>query len=271
MSSLPAGGFLLLQGSWTKKESVDVALRDGVTIYAPRGSRPWLDGPLRISGGSGWRIIGLNNRWTGPDPSGHMVKLDGGSGFYGYNEVDGSGGGLYTLVRPGQSLTSSEIAYCYIHDNPGVSSHGGNQDHGIYVDVSSTNARIRIDHNLVQGMPRGRNIKIGNPSSGSSFGGIEVDHNTLRTGYGPSNGQVSNGARDTVWHHNVLIDSGDTTALTEGPGAAAGNLYRDNVADRAVGPNTSSFRDGGGNRSLPLSALTDAAAMGRLGLGYLAG
>ncbi len=271
LKSLPAGGFLVLQGNWTRRESVSVAFADNVTVYAPPGNEPWLDGPLRISGGRNWRVIGLNNRWTSPDPQGHMVKLDGGSGFYGYNNVDGSGGGMYTLVRPGQSLTNTEIAYNFIHDNPGVSGHGGQQDHGLYVDVDSANSGIRIHHNLVQNMPRGRDIKIGKPSSGGSFGGVEVDHNTLRTGYGPSNGQVSNGASNTVWHHNVLIDSGASTSLTDGPGSGGGNVYRDNASDRPTGPDTSAFRDAGGNVQKSVGELSDYAGMGRLGYGHLAG
>lgn len=268
LAGLSAGATAVLDFG-TVKESVNVALKDGVKVWAAPGARPWLDGPLRISGGKGTQLWGLNNRWTGADAGGHMVKLDGGSIDYGHCEV--AHASCYTLLRPGQTLTNSRIHHVWCHDNPGVSSHNANQDHGLYCSAENTSQNLLIDHCLVEDMPRGRNIKVGGPSSGGgAIGGITIRRSTLRRGYGPSNGQVSNGATGIVWEGLVLIDSKASTNLTSGSGAGSGSVYRGCASDKATGPNSSTLKDGGGNVRKTVAQLSDYAAMGAAGFGHLA-
>lgn len=272
LTALPAGGTLVLDYDGSRVENVDVALADNATILNADGRSPWLDGSLRISAGEGVRVYGLNVKWTTPDPGGHMVKVDGGSPEWAYSEVTIPGAaGCYTLMRPGQAIHDWRVHHCWIHDNPGVASHDGNQDHGLYIDADNPTQHGLVDHCLIENMPRGRNVKIGGPSSGTTIGLVTIQTCTLRTGYGPSNGQVSNGAQDTTWDHLLLIDSGATTALTDGSGSGPGNVYTDCKADRPVGEDTANFADGGGNvGNVAVATLEDYATQGAAGYGHLA-
>lgn len=268
LKALKAGETLVLDFDGTVRESINLSLADGVLILPAPLAQPWLDGPLRISGGNGVRFYGLNVRWTNADAGGHMVKLDGGSIDYAYAEL--AHAACYTLLRPGQAIHDTRIHHLWVHDNPGVSSHNGAQDHGLYCSAENPAQRVVIDHCLVEDMPRGRNIKIGGPGSGTDpIGGITVRKCTLRTGHGPSNAQVSNGATGIVFEDLVLIDSGASTALTSGSGAGLGSTYARCVADRKVGPNDATLRDAGGNVIVPAAGI-DIVAQGKAGRGHLA-
>lgn len=279
IGGLASGDTLILRTNSVFNESFDLVLPSNVTIMNDAGFRPWVNGAVRLrcsssSAASGAKVYGLNVKWTSPDPSGHMVKLDGGAIDFAFCEVTqkGNSAGCFTLLRPGQTLVNSQVRNVWCHDNPGVSSHDGNQDHLVYADTDALNANLLIHHNLLRGAPRGRDIKIGGPSAGAAFGGIKVYCNTLYTGYGPSNGQVSNGCQDTEWHHNILIDSGAGTNLTNGTGAGPRNTYHHNLGDRPnVGPNVSTFSDTGGNvGGRSLAYLTAYDARGAEGFGHLA-
>lgn len=268
LKALKAGETLVLDFDHVVSESINIALADGVTILPAPLARPWLDGPLRISGGKGVRFYGLNVKWTNADSGGHMVKLDGGSIDYAYAEL--AHAACYTLLRPGQAIHDTRIHHLWVHDNPGIGSHDGNQDHGIYCSAENPAQNVVIDHCLVEDMPRGRNIKIGGPSGGGgAIGGITVRKSTLLLGHGPSNAQVSNGATGIVFEDLILIDSGKSTALTVGSGAGPGSTYARCVADRTVGPNNAQLRDAGGNIVVPVSGI-DFAVQGRAGRGHLA-
>jgi hypothetical protein len=119
-------------------------------------------------------------------------------------------------------------------------------------------------------MTRGRNIKVGSAGGGPTIGGIRIDHCTLKTGLGPSNLQFSNGAGDNLVENCVFIDSGSKTAITDGSGSHPGNVYRNCLADRPVGPNTANVKDGGGNLQRAKDVLLDYAANGKAGFGHLA-
>jgi hypothetical protein len=267
--SLTSGQTLVLDFNGVRKENINITLKDNVTILPMPGKRAWLDGSLRISGGNNVKFYGLNVKWTSADPSGHMVKYDGGSVDFGHAEI--AHAACYTLMRPGQAIHDSRFHHLWIHDNPGVSSHDGNQDHGFYCSAENPNQNVIIDHCLIEDMPRGRNVKIGGPSSGGAIGGIKVTKCTLRLGHGPSNGQVSNGATNNKFEYCVLIDSGKSTSLTEGGGSGGGNTYSFNASDRITGPNSSNFKDGGGNiNNVATDNLLDYAKQGAAGRGHLA-
>lgn len=266
LAGLRVGETLVLDYDGTVKESISLALKDGVTIVPAPLARPWLDGPLRISGGNGVRFYGLSVRWTNADTSGHMVKLDGGSIDFAYAEL--AHAACYTLLRPGQAIHDSRIHHLWVHDNPGVASHDGNQDHGLYCSAENPTQKVVIDHCLIEDMPRGRNIKIGGPSGGGGvIGGIAVRKSTLRFGHGPSNAQVSNGATGIVFEDLVLIDSGASTSLTVGSGAGSGSSYAGCWSDKKTGPNDLHLRDAGGNAVK--TGLSDYAANGAAGKGHL--
>lgn len=268
MANLPAGGWLVLDYDGVRTENISVTLHDNVTIIAAAGKRPWLDGSLRIAGGNNIRLLGLSEKWTSADPSGHMFKHDGGSGEVAYGEF--AYAACYTLMRPGQSIHDTRYHHLWVHDNPGISSHDGNQDHGFYCSAENPSQNLTIDHCLIENMPRGRNIKIGGPSLGNPIGGITVSKCTLKTGYGPSNGQVSNGATGIIFDRLVLIDSGASTNLTSGGGAGPDSVYTNCWGDETVGPNNSTLRDGGGNVVKSQATLLDYTANGAAGKGHLA-
>lgn len=276
MANLAAGKWLVLDYDGDRVESINVALKNNVTIVAAEGRRPWLNGNFRMSAGEGVRIYGLNVRNDNIGGSDHMVKLDGGSPDWGYSiitlEDNAAGDGAYTLMRPGQAIHDWRIHHCWIHDNPGATGHNGSQDHGLYCSAENPNQRGVIDHCLIENMPEGRNIKVGGPSAGPAIGGITIQYCTLKNGQGPSNGQVSNGATGIIWEKLLLIDSGASTNLTEGSGAGSGNIYRNNKGDKTVGPATSNFSNGGGNtNSVSVPTLTNYSAQGLLGWGHLEG
>lgn len=262
MAGIPAGGWGVLEFDGAHAESINIALRDGVTIIAGDGRTPELNGPLRLSGGVGARVFGLNQTWSGADSGGHMLKVDGGSPEYAYAEIHDAA--CYTLVRPGQAIRNARFHHLWIHDNPGVSSHDdGNQDHGFYCSAENPAQNVLIDHCLIEGMPRGRNVKVGGPSGGGAIGGITIRKCTLKDGQGPSNGQVSNGATGIRFENLVLIDSGASTNLTVGPSPGTGSTYANCAGDSVVGPNNANLRDAGGNlnnQSGP--SLADYAAQG---------
>lgn len=270
MAGLAAGAWGVLDFDGSVSESINLALRDGVTVIAAAGRVPELDGPLRISGGVGARILGLANKWTGADPSGHMVKLDGGQLEYAYAEVHDAA--CYTLIRPGQAIRNSRFHHLWVHDNPGVAGHDGNQDHGFYCSAETAAQNVVIDHCLIETMPAGRNVKVGGPSATSSvIGGITIRKSTLKDGQGPSNGQVSNGATGIRFENLVLIDSGSSTNLTSGSGAGAGSTYAGCAGDSVVGPDNAALRDDGGNLdNVSGVTLADYAAQGLAGRGHLA-
>jgi hypothetical protein len=157
-----------------------------------------------------------------------------------------------------------------VHDNPGISSHDGNQDHGFYCSAENPNQNVTVDHCLIENMPRGRNIKIGGPSLGNPIGGITISKCTLKNGQGPSNAQVSNGATGIIFDRLVLIDSGASTNLTSGGGAGPDSIYTNCWGDETVGPNNSTLRDGGGNVVKSRATLLDYTANGNAGKGHLA-
>lgn len=267
LAALPKGAVGLLDFDTILGESFDITLADGVQVYAAPGKRPWVDGGIRLRSAGHSRLFGLSSTWSKGPTDGHMVKLDGGSIDYGHCELRDFAG--YTLLRPGQTLHDSEIHHVWAHDNPGP--HGDqNQDHAVYASGENPAQALRIHHSLLERTPHGRGVKIGGPSAGAAIGGIVVDHCTLADNGGPSNGQVSNGATKTDWHHLVLIGSGKPTALTEGANAGPGNTYHDNVADRPAGPGTANFKASGPNLQLSLTELRDYAWMGQRGYGHLA-
>lgn len=269
LASIPAGGFGVLDYDGEIKENVSVTFRNGVMIYAKPGRRPWVRGDFRVRGGDLWKIWGLSVTFPEAAASDHVVDIKAGAGWeFAYGEVCKAN--CYTLIHPTGSVRNWRFHHLWVHDNLGVSSHDGNQDHGFYVSAPIANQNGRVDHCLVENMPRGRNIKCGGASSGSTIGGIEFDHNTLRLGHGPSNGQVSNGATDTRWHDNVLIDSGKSTSLTDGSGSKLGNTYSGNWSDRTTGPNSANFKDAGGNVVKSAATLADYAVNGAAGKGHLA-
>lgn len=276
MAAVPTNGALALNYNGVINEDIDIFINPGVTITSGPGFRPWVNGNVRLRNSSDTntaKVWGLSVMNTSPAASEHMLKLDAGSIEFAYAEVMIPGStGCYTLIRPGQTLKNWRVHHCWIHDNPGVASHDGNQDHGLYISGEVNPQNGRVDHCLIEQMPRGRNIKIGGPSGGGgAIGDITIDHCTLITGYGPSNGQVSNGTTNTRWQNNILIDSGATRSLTEGSGASGGNTYSNNRSDRTTGPATANFSDAGGNVVLSLSQLNDQVTLGAAGFGHLDG
>lgn len=278
LTALPTGGTLVLDYNGVRTENINVLVNGGITVQNAPGKRPWVNGEVRIRCASDTntaKFYGLSIRWDTPSASGHMLKLDGGSIEWAYSEItqQGNSVGCYTLLRPGQTLKNWRIHHCWIHHNPGVSSHNGNQDHGLYMSGETANQNGRVDHCLIEEMPRGRNIKIGGPSGGGgAIGGIRIDHCTLRKGHGPSNGQVSNGTTNTTWENLLLMDSGASTNLTDGSGSAPGNIYRNCKGDSTVGPNTTNFDDAGGNtNNVSVGTLGDFETQGGLGYGHLEG
>jgi hypothetical protein len=272
MAAVPTNGWLILDYTGTKTEDINIPLRDGVRIYAAAGKRPRLDGLCRISAGNLTRIWGLDVANSSPAIDDHVVKLDGGSPDWGYSRCWLPGPGCYTIMRPGQTARDWRIHHSWIYNNPGVSSHDGNQDHGFYCSGTVSGANGLIDHCFIDNTPRGRGIKIGGSSSSNpATGDIEVRHCTVRKNYGPSNIQTSYGAVNCNVHHNILIDSGRDTSLTTGPGSGGGNVYHDNKSDRVAGDDTSQFNDTGGNvNNVSVATLQDFAAQGRAGFGHLA-
>lgn len=278
LTALPANGTLVLDYNGVRTENINVLVNGGITVQNAPGKRPWVNGEVRIrcaSNTSAAKFYGLSIRWDNPDPSGHMLKLDGGSIEWAYSEItqQGNAAGCYTLIRPGQTLVNWRVHHCWIHHNPGVASHNGNQDHGLYISGETAAQNGRVDHCLIEEMPRGRNIKIGGPSGGGgAIGGIRIDHCTLKRGLGPSNGQVSNGTTNTTWEDLLLIDSGSSSNLTDGSGSLSGNIYRNCKGDSTVGPATGNFSNAGGNTNdVADVTLLDYATQGGLGFGHLEG
>jgi hypothetical protein len=278
LTSLTSGQTLILDFDATKVEKVDVNLAPNVKIRAAAGKRPIIDGTFRIGrdSGTGWSVWGLDIAYKTDVVAGdHMLKLDGGSGDWGYSRCWMPGpNGCYTLVRPGQEVHDWRFHHSWVHDNPGFNTgHTNVQDHCFYISGNEYAADQNglVENCLVEDAPRGRNIKLGSSSSGAAtIGGITIRKCTLRNGQGPSNGQCSNGGRNTIWENLVLIDSGDPSNLTDG-GDISGNIYRNCRGDGSpVGENTAGFRDAGGNATLSVAALSDYVAMAKLGFGHLA-
>jgi len=280
LTGMAANSWLVLNYNTPRVENVSVSLASGVTVIAGPGFKPWIDGSFQINGGAeGARIFGLNVKWSAPDVNAHMIYLDSGSPEWAYSECTmiGNTDGCFALMRPGQSIHDWRVHHTWLHDNPGVTpgigTHNASTDHCIYTDatVAPQPQNGRIDHCLIEGAPRGRNIKIGGPSGGNPIDGISVDHCTLKTGYGPSNGQVSNGATNTTWDHLILIDSGATTSLTDGTGSSTGNTYTVCRSDRVCGDNTVNFANAGGcTDNIAAATLGQYATQGAAGYGHLA-
>lgn len=267
LAGLAAGQVGLLDFDGTIKESVSVTLRDGVTILPGPGRRPWLEGDLRLSCGKLATLYGLSVKFPAAAASDHVLDYKAGSLDFGYAEV--AFANCYTLIHPTGSITNWRFHHLWVHDNLGVSTHDGNQDHGFYVSAPVAAQNGVIDHCLIENMPRGRNIKVGGASSGAAIGGVSIHHNTLRLGHGPSNSQVSNGATNIVYRDNVLIDSGASTSLTDGSGSGTGSTYGGNWSDKTTGPNSAHLKDAGGNAVKTRTVLMDYAANGAAGKGHL--
>lgn len=268
LSGLSAGAVGVLDYDGEHTENITATLKDGITVLPGPARRPWLNGDLHLSCGQTATIYGLSVKYPNAPESDHVLDVKAGSINFGYAEV--AYANCYTLIHPTGSVKNWRFHHLWVHDNLGVSSHDGNQDHGFYCSAPTTGQNGQIDHCLIENMPRGRNIKIGGASSGSAIGGIVVDKCTLKLGHGPSNGQVSNGATDTHWTNLVLIDSGASTNLTDGSGSGTGSNYSGCWSDKTTGPNSSHFSDAGGNSVKSASTLADYTANGAAGKGHLA-
>jgi hypothetical protein len=269
LKSLPAGGVGILDYDGDRVENVSVSLQTGVKVYAAAGRRPWVRGTFTISGGNSWSIYGLSVHYPEISGSGHMLTVSAGSGWeFAYGEV--AYANCYTLIHPADTIANWRVHHCWVHDNLGVSSHDGYQDHGFYCSAPSASQNGRIDHCLIENMPRGRNVKIGTSGSAGTPGNITVDKCTLRLGHGPSNGQVSNGATNDHFTNCVLIDSGSSTNLTAKSSPGTGSTYSGNWSDETTGPNNSNLKDAGGNVVKARTTLMDYAANGAAGKGHLA-
>jgi hypothetical protein len=268
LTGLAAGQTGVLDYDGVRTENVSVTLKDGIVVVPAPGRRPWLKGDLHLSCGKLATIAGLSVRYDTAPSSDHVLDVKAGSIDFGYAEV--AFANCYTLIHPTGTIHDWRFHHLWVHDNLGVSTHDGNQDHGFYCSAPVAAQNGQIDHCLIENMPRGRNIKIGAASGGTPIGGIVVHHNTLRLGHGPSNSQVSNGATNCSYHDNVLIDSGAATNLTDGSGSGTGSTYANNWSDEKTGPNTSHLKDTGGNVVKARAILMDYSANGQAGKGHLA-
>lgn len=267
LAGLTPGQVGVLDFDGVIKEQVSVTLKDGIVVLPGLGRRPWLEGDLRLSCGKLATVYGLSVKFPAAPSADHVLDYKAGSLDFGYAEV--AFANCYTLIHPTGSAHDWRFHHLWVHDNLGVASHDGNQDHGFYVSAPLADQKGVIDHCLIENMPRGRNIKVGGASAGSAIGGVLIHHNTLRLGHGPSNAQVSNGATNIRFDNNVLIDSGKATSLTDGTGSGTGSTYSGNYSDRPTGPNSAHLKDMGGNVVKPAANLMDFVLNGKSGKGHL--
>lgn len=267
IAALPIGGTLILDYDGVRREDIKVTVRTGVRVLSAPGRRPWVQGDVRIQG-DGWWVAGLSVEYPDSPASDHVVDTSSGLGWR-FSHAEVRNAHCYTLIHPTGTIRDWRYDHLWVHDNYGSTSHTDVQDHGFYVSAPVANQNGRIDHCLIENMTRGRDIKVGSAGGGPTIGGITIDHCTMRVGLGPSNLQFSNGAGDNTVDSCVFIDSGASTAITEGSGAHTGNVYRNCWADRKVGPASANVKDGGGN-TVKSASLLDYAANGAAGKGHLA-
>lgn len=212
-------------------------------------ARPVIRGTLRLVNADYWHLTRLAVTWGNySEDVKHMVNLAG-EGWAIRNSQLWDSRGYSALLISGESRNVL-VEGCVITNT--YPTHGPNQDHLVYVNRATGGI---IERNLLVNSENGRAIKLGSleEAVGADYpSGFDIRYNTMVRNLGPSNVQVSYGARDNWMHGNILVEPKryNVTAheLMGGNNLVFGNVVWNSKA--AVEPNIPGLLDGGGNRML---------------------
>lgn len=256
LEELRPGDTLVVAGGTYREQITDVEIRPAtaerpIRVVAAPGERPVVEGLLWLVEPSHWEIRGINVTWSGRnDDEDHMVKITGGEGWT-FSHAEVWDARSYAAILVAGEPEDFRLSHLYVHDTHDTNET--NQDHLVYLNCGDGGGVL--ERSILARSPNGRAVKVGGPDGDADdVANLVIRYNTMYDNRGPSNIQLSRGARDNRIYRNIMVRSSEGMPNVTGWELDGdNNVVHDNVgfeSSDVVEEGEDGLTDGGGNRML---------------------